>query len=305
MAETNRIAQPPRNQTQLNVVTFAEADFETEDEEDDEEYAYVQTLTADAVRRPGRPKKSAPYSKERPKQIKQWEEKIAEGEELDELFEEQIKEIVQMDTPMTESIKEQKLQKSKKYHLNVWEEVSKMTIPVQVGQLAEIPTFRQQMRKGLSETGPSFEIVEINQVTEGEYDEEEDDDRPKKSSAYTQCQVEGHTTPCIIDIGAGGYIISKIFLDLIGWQIDSPTKQTLIVANRYAAVPLGRVHDLPICFGKLIIPTTAVVVDTTSYDLVIGNTWLTKSKAIVDRDFVFSTLPLQLHFAGSHVNDCL
>ena len=37
-----------------------------------------------------------------------------------------------------------------------------MTIPVQVGQLAEVPTFCQQMRKGLGEAAPGFEIIEVN-----------------------------------------------------------------------------------------------------------------------------------------------
>ena len=141
MAENNRVAQPNRNQTQLNLLTFAEQDFETDDEDDNEEYKYVEVLTAETTRRPGRPKKAAPYDKARPKVIKKREEKKADGTEEDELLEEQIKEIVQADANeaanadivMSESIKEQKLRKSKKYYLNIWEEVSQMTIPVKVG----------------------------------------------------------------------------------------------------------------------------------------------------------------------------
>ena len=302
-AETNRIAQPNRYQMQLNPITFAEQDFATDNEQDDEEYEYVEAFAADTARRPGRPKKAAPYTTARPKVIKKREEKKTDGIEEDELLEEQIKEIVQADTDtatnadtiMSESAKEQKLRKSKKYHLNVWEEVSQMTIPVKVGQLAEIPTFRQQMRNGLSKAGPAFEVVQINQMNTGEEEDSDDEeDYTRKSSAYSQCQVEDHTVACIIDTGAGGCTISKTFLDEIGWEIDGPTKQTLIVADGYAAVPLGKVYDLPIRFGKLVIPITAIVVDTTSYDLVIGNTWLTKANAIID----MGARKMRLHWKG-------
>ena len=60
-----------------------------------------------------------------------------------------------------------------------------MTIPVQVGQLAEVPTFRQQMRKGLGEAAPGFKIVEVNTMQQSDEEEESDEDIPKKSSAHS------------------------------------------------------------------------------------------------------------------------
>ena len=59
-------------------------------------------------------------------------------------------------------------------------------------------------------------------------------------------------------------------------------RQTLIVADGHTAVPVGKVRDLPTRFGKLIVPVPAIVVDTTSYDLVIGNDWLKKVQVIID-----------------------
>jgi hypothetical protein len=76
------------------------------------------------------------------------------------------------------------LRKSKKYNLDVWEAISEATIPIKVGQLAEFPTFRQQIRKGISDAGPGWEVVQVNTM------QEEEEDRPRKSSAYTQCQLE-------------------------------------------------------------------------------------------------------------------
>src|SRR6201985_1103138 len=88
--------------------------------------------------------------------------------------------------------------------------------------------------------------------------------------------------PCIIDTGAGGCIISKVMLERLGWEIEEVTSMTIVVADRHIAIPLGKIHELPIRFGKLIIPTSAIVVDTTSYDLVIGNNWLKRTRAVVD-----------------------
>ena len=131
------------------------------------------------------------------------------------------------------------------------------------------------MCKGLGEAAPRFEIVEVNTMQQSD-DEESDEDVPKKSSAYSQCQLEDQILPCIIDTVAGSCIISQAMLDRIRWEIDGPTRQILIVADGYTAVLIGKVKDLPIRFRKLIILTQAIVVDTTSYDLVIGNDWLKK-----------------------------
>src|SRR3954447_9865283 len=54
------------------------------------------------------------------------------------------------------------------------------------------------------------------------------------------------------------------------------------VADGRNSVPLGIVFDLPIQFGDFIIPINAMVVDTTTYDLLIGNDWLKKAKAVID-----------------------
>src|SRR4051812_29250769 len=56
----------------------------------------------------------------------------------------------------------------------------------------------------------------------------------------------------------------------------------MVVADGHEAVPLGLVFDLPIQFGNVIIPSTAIVVNTTSYDLVLGTEWMHNIKAIID-----------------------
>ena len=210
MTETSRIASRP---TQINVVTFEEEDFDS----DDEYYANLEAFpVVENKRKPGRPKKDgSPYTTKTPRTVQRAvaKERESDGEERDELFEEEVNRIIHEetpieDTPMIESVKEKKLRKTKKYGLDVWKEMENMTIPVKIGQLTEIPTFRQQIRKGLGESGPAYEITEINTTQETDNDNE-----PKNSSAYSQCQIEEIMMPCIIDTGAGGCIISKVILE--------------------------------------------------------------------------------------------
>ena len=269
MAETSRVIQ-------TNVVTFQNGWSESDEEGD-----YLEAYPVAAKRGPGRPKRTeTPY--EKPRIIEKRPEREEQDGEHDELFEEEVRKAVnEEDVPMREATK--KLRKSKKYDLNVWDKVKEVKIPVEIGELAQIPAFRQQIRNGISNIQPKFEITEINAASMNDDSEDDKDpDRTAKTSAYSQCQIEGHLTPCIIDTGAGGCLISKAFLDKIGWHIEKPTKQIIVVADGHSAVPLGRVSDLPVQFGRVVIPTSAIVVNTTSYDLILGNNWLKKAGAIID-----------------------
>ena len=73
-------------------------------------------------------------------------------------------------------------------------------------------------------------------------------------------------------------------MELLGWSIQAPTKLTITVADGHKAVPIGRIFDVPVKFGAVIIVMNMVVVDTTSYDAVLGTDFLTKSKAVIDFD---------------------
>src|SRR5437588_2049253 len=129
--------------------------------------------------------------------------------------------------------------------------------------------------------------------TEEEWDEEECDEL-EHSSAYTQCYIEGRPTPAIVDSRAGGVILSEATMKELGWRIEAPIRQMMIVTDGHCSRPLGRVFELPIQFGPMIIPITAIVVDTDSYDLVLGNTWLRKVRAILD----FGALKMRFTWKG-------
>src|SRR3954462_8251562 len=168
------------------------------------------------------------------------------------------------------------------------------------------PVVKQQIRAAVSTATPGFKIVEMNttefvknirqqlniELTHHEQEEEdynsseelEEWDEPEYSLAYTQCSIEGQVTPVIIDTGAGGCMISEYLLKKIGWTVEAATRQTIVVADGHVSRPLGRIFELPVQFGPVTISIGAMVVNTNSYDLVLGNTWLRKAKAIVNLD---------------------
>ena len=66
-------------------------------------------------------------------------------------------------------------------------------------------------------------------------------------------------------------------LDHLGWVIQKPTRMTIVVADGYKATPLGKVEEVPIKFGPIIIIMNMVIVNTTTYDAILGNDFLTKA----------------------------
>src|SRR4051812_13742969 len=190
------------------------------------------------------------------------------------------------EAPRSEGNKEQRLRKSKTYNFNAWEALENEQVVVTWAQLAQIcPTARRQLKEGLSEQQPGFEIKEIRSA------QEEDDD---KTSMYATCHVEGRQAKAVIDSGAGSCIISAMFLDLLGWGINEPTKINFIMADGVKVQPLGVVKDIPIRFGNFTINVDAYVSESRSYDLIIGNTWLNKANAVID----YNAQELQLTWRG-------
>ena len=305
LAETARVAQTSNRSTKLgaHMATPIYEIREIFDDFEDEPMEYYPAVTR---RRPGRPPKQ-PTSYERPspdpekdgdgdplarlgreqgKKLKEQNvrfEEVPSVEELNKLVDiPEVPEIPEIqDVPMSESKeREARLRKTKKYQYNAWEDIKSRQAGITFEQLGEIaPTTKQQIRSGLSGVRPGFEIVEINTARNEESEEEED---TRKTSAYTTCQIEDKIVQAIIDTGAGGCIMSKALLDRLGWGIEEATKMTFVVADGATATPLGKVRQVPVRFGGTTIPIDVIVTQTTSYDIILGNDWLAKSRAVID-----------------------
>src|ERR1700748_1243028 len=69
---------------------------------------------------------------------------------------------------------------------------------------------------------------------------------------------------------------------------------TIIVADGHNATPLGKVHNVPVKFGGVTIAITMIVVETDSYDVVLGNDFLKQVNAIVD----FNAEKMRIKYRG-------
>ena len=112
--------------------------------------------------------------------------------------------------------------------------------------------------------------------------ESEEEKDTRKTSAYAFGSIENIPTEFVIDTGAGGCMIAKDYLDRLGYAIEKPTKLTFTTATGVRAVPLGKVHEIPVKLGDITVPIDMVVVQTTTYEVILGTEWLDKVHAVID-----------------------
>ena len=105
--------------------------------------------------------------------------------------------------------------KTKTFKYDIFKDLKDQKVNATFGQLAEIPTFRQQMRTGISDISKDqgWRIIEANNAQEDSDEESEDN---WKTSAYATCQIEDRVFEAIIDTGAGGCLITKKAGDRLG-----------------------------------------------------------------------------------------
>ena len=68
---------------------------------------------------------------------------------------------------------------------------------------------------------------------------------------------------------------------------------TITVANDHRAVPIRRIFKVLIVFGNTTTVIDMIIVNTISYDIVLGTDFLTEAKAVIDFNAEFM-----------HINSC-
>ena len=74
----------------------------------------------------------------------------------------------------------------------------------------------------------------------------------------------------------------KNYLDRLGYAIEKLTKLTFTTTTGVRAVPLGKVHEIPVKLGDITVLIDMVVVQTTAYKVILGTEWLDKVHAVID-----------------------
>ena len=115
-----------------------------------------------------------------------------------------------------------------------------------------------------------------------DFQESKEEKDTRKTSAYAFGSIKNIPTEFIIDTGAGGCMIAKDYLDCLGYAIEKPTKLIFTTATGVRAVPLGKVHEIPVKLGDITVPLDMVVVQTTTYEVILGTEWLDKVHIVID-----------------------
>ena len=181
-----------------------------------------------------------------------------------------------IDEEMREVPKEKRPKKIREFEYNMWNDFKQRQANITNEELLQIaPLTKKQIRDGISLVKPKITFAEVNEL------QEESEEEPK-SSAYFQCNIGQYPVNAIADTGAGSSIITKHVLDRMGWEIDHPARSTIVIADGKKSTPLGEVVDVPVSVGQEIIPIRMLVTAAKTYDVILGNNWLTKANANVD-----------------------
>ena len=86
----------------------------------------------------------------------------------------------------------------------------------------------------------------------------------------------------MLDTGSLSNVISRALLDKLGLEIDRPAQSAMIDINRNRTVPLGIVTNLQIEAGDATWTAQALVSESHSYAIILGNAFLSQTKATLD-----------------------
>ena len=315
MTETDRRAQPSnaammeafnywyqQQQEQdydANLITVSEDTFEIggNDYETDEAWGAYPMTTRTRTRSPGpydrTPKPTAkPAAAKKPVATRQTQpevvivnkpktspQPIEEDKEME--LANRIEEIIK-GTPVSESKKERKLKPKANLKYDIFEDIKGKQAAVTVEELMQVPTFREQMKKGIERTRQNVQFTEINSADIEDSDEDSEEDEDIKTSAQAVCYVENRMMNAIIDTGAGYCFMAKKAADLLDWKEYHPTKLTFVTADGKKVVPLGILKHVPIKFGNVTVSTRVLITRATNYNILISNQWLKKVRAKID-----------------------
>ncbi|KAG9307779.1 hypothetical protein G9A89_023344 [Geosiphon pyriformis] len=99
---------------------------------------------------------------------------------------------------------------------------------------------------------------------------------------YTDVRVGGIDIKLILDSGSAGSIITKQFMDQLGRQVDYAATAQIITADRNTKTLIGEIDNFPFEINGIQIPTKVLIMETTQYQALVGNDWLSKANATLD-----------------------
>ncbi|CAG8615566.1 11185_t:CDS:2 [Acaulospora morrowiae] len=151
---------------------------------------------------------------------------------------------------------------------NVAEDLLNQRANATYAQLLQIPKQRQNLAQALKR--PIVPPAEVGYV----------DNQPQRISA-ARCNVKIRKIPvvAVLDSGAAVSIMSKKLLTKLGLRITEPSSAVVVTANGTRERTLGKIRDVALELGGIIIPTDFQVIESTDEMMLLGMSWFKKLRA--------------------------
>ncbi|KAG9288761.1 hypothetical protein G9A89_023058 [Geosiphon pyriformis] len=120
------------------------------------------------------------------------------------------------------------------------------------------------------------------------------DEKCPITAMYMEATVNNTPIKLILDSGSAGSIVMLQLVNQLGFKVDRAATSQIITADGSTKLPYGEIDSFPFEINGIVIPTKVLVMDTTQYQALVGNDWLTKANATLN----WTTQELLINYNG-------
>ncbi|KAG9294196.1 hypothetical protein G9A89_021555 [Geosiphon pyriformis] len=102
------------------------------------------------------------------------------------------------------------------------------------------------------------------------------------TTIYTEATINNTSIKLILDSGSIGSIVILQLVNQLGFKVDHATTSQIITANESTKLFYGEIDSFSFEINGIVISTKVLVMNTTQYQVLVGNNWLTKANATLN-----------------------
>ncbi|KAG9300879.1 hypothetical protein G9A89_015335 [Geosiphon pyriformis] len=114
------------------------------------------------------------------------------------------------------------------------------------------------------------------------------------TAMYTEATVNNTPIKLILDSRSAESIIMLQLVNQLGFKVDCAATSQIITVNESTKLLYGEIDSFSFKINGIIIPIKVLVMNTTQYQVLIGNDWLTKANTTLD----WTTQELLINYNG-------
>ncbi|KAG9297215.1 hypothetical protein G9A89_019496 [Geosiphon pyriformis] len=120
------------------------------------------------------------------------------------------------------------------------------------------------------------------------------DEKRPITAMYMEAIVNNTPIKLILDSRSAGSIVMLQLVNQLDFKVNCATTSQIITADESTKLPYDEINSFPFEINGIVIPTKVLVIDTTQYQVLVGNDWLTKANATLD----WTTQELLINYNG-------